>query len=209
MARGTFADVEGQIESEAGIAIPTMAQIADLAEFAYDRRSEPEFEETVARLNGNILWGFKGILYLPKAEGDYQNGAIIQDRPDVANGRVSLNKAKLIGMLEAGDKSVRFVPFGYKTGVQSAADLTRNPFVRGLAGEERAERIAELASKYPNSPRVRSFDNVNELIARVSCLLGSSGDRLFVGDNWDDYDIGCAPGVLVGEPRSGEAAQKK
>ena len=195
---GTYVNVKTQIE-DTGLQAPTMAQLTSLVYISNQNSDEPEFAETLSRLDKNWLWGFNGILYLPKGKGDYQNGAIIQDNPKTEDGRVFLDKSELIKKLEAGDKSVRFVPFGYKTDVQNASELAKNPFVIGLAGEEGAEKLAELSKRYRSNPGVWSFNNVDNEIARVPSLDGNyCGDRLDVdGNDWDGDDYGYASGVLA------------
>ena len=137
---GTYANVKSQIE-DAGLQAPTFAQLTSLVYTANQNRDEPEFAEILNKLDNRWLWGFNGILYLPKGKGDYQNGAIIQDNPKTEDGRVFLDKSELIKKLEAGDKSVRFVPFGYKTDVQNASELAKNPFVIGLAKNDSSIRV--------------------------------------------------------------------
>ncbi|MDP1729176.1 MAG: hypothetical protein Q8L27_03175 [archaeon] len=113
-ARGpnVYAKVQEAITQDSLIA-PTMGQTASLAYTALQNKKESEFHDVISKLDNNWLWAFNGILYTPKGDGDYQNGAIIQDNPQVKNGRVSLVKSELVKKLEAGDKSVRFVNFGF------------------------------------------------------------------------------------------------
>lgn len=195
----TYANVKEQIESN-GLVAPTMAQTVSLVYTANQNSNEPEFNEVISRLDNNCLWGFNGVLYLPRGEGDYQNGAIIQDNPQIKDGRVFLDKSELIKKLGVPeDKSVRFVPFGYKLSVQTASELAKNPFVIGLAGEEGAEKLAKVSEKYINNPRVWSFDNVEEEIAGVSGLYSNwDDDRLDVDGNYNgDLSSGYAFGVLA------------
>jgi len=202
----TYADVQEQIMSE-GLIAPTMAQTASLIYTANQNKKEPEFNEVISRLNNNWLWGFTGILYVPN------KGAYIQDNPKVADGRVAMNKSELVKKLEAGDKSVRFVPFGYKLESQKASDIAKNPFVIALAGEEGTEKLAKISESYGNSPYLWSFKNVDNEIARVSGLRGYcyGGYRLLVyGNDYVDGDNGYALGVCETSTSQGaKSAQKK
>lgn len=195
---GTYANVKTQIE-DSGLVAPTMAKLTSLVYTANQNKNEPEFAEILSRLDNNWLWGFNGILYLPKGKGDYQNGAIIQDNPQTRNGKVFLDKSELIKKLEAGDKSVRFVEFGYKTDVQNASELARNQFIIALAGQEGAEKLAKLSEGYRNNPNVWSFNNIDNEIAGVPCLGGDYyGGRLVVSGYYcDDFNYGYASGVLA------------
>ena len=190
---GTYSNVKSQIETD-NLQAPTMAQLTSLVYTANRNKNEPEFAETLSRLDNNWLWGFNGILYLPKGKGDYQNGVIIQDNPEVKNGRVFLDKSELVKKLESGDKSVRFIPFGYQTDVQKAYELAKNPFVIALAGNEGAEKLAELSGKYRNNPAVWSFNDVDNEIAGVSSLVGDClGCRL----NADGLNFGDGNGGFL------------
>ena len=104
----------------------------------------------------------------------------------------------LIKRLEENDSDVKFVPFGYKTGKQSYRELAKNPYIIARYGEEGADKIAEIASKYEYYPFVQVFDSVNEEIVKTSVisLAGLFDCGLYVGDNtWDDYTQGRAFGV--------------
>ena len=182
-----YVNVQNAITEE-GLVAPTMAQTASLCYTANQNSDEPEFNEVLNRLDRNWLWGFNGVLYVPN------KGAYIQDNPNVKDGRVVLDESELVKTLESGDKSVRFVPFGYKTGEQTVSDLAKNDFVIGLAGEQGTEKLAKLCKRYRNSPFVFSFDKVENNVARVSSLYGYG--RLDVCGNGYDYDgFGYALGI--------------
>ena len=110
-----------------------------------------------------------------------------------------MKRNDLVKRLEGGDKTVRFVPFGYKIEEQSARDLARNKLVIGLAGEEGAEKLAKVAgNKYRENPYVASFKNVDTKLARATGLSSNRADlRLYVfGYNWLSYRDGYAFGKL-------------
>jgi hypothetical protein len=136
----------------------------------------------------NWIWGYTGSLYLPKGEGDIQDGVIFQDNPLIVNRKLVMNKKDLIEKLNdreefrvkgypifiSKDKSIRFVPFGYKTGVQSVKELEENPHIIGrYFGRkdnelEGASKVAVLASRYTKNPVLYSFRGVNEEISVIS-----------------------------------------
>ena len=178
---GSYAGVQEQITKDR-LKAPNFAETASLVYTAYKNSNEPEFKNVLDILNKEGLWAFTGNLYIPKGKGDYQNGVIIQDNPQIKNGRIFMDESELVKKLEANDKSVRFVPFGFKIGEHSVDELEKNAYVIGLAGEEGAEKLAEIAGKYKARPVVYSFGEVNEKITRASVLGGNywDGGRLVV-----------------------------
>ena len=190
MGPNTFAKVGEQID-EKNLQRPTYAQTASLAHTAWQNQDNKYSQEIIKLLKSNWFWGFNGILYVPK------EGAFIEDAPKVVDGRVSMDKSALVKRLEAGDKAVRFAPFGFKTGEQSAKDLAKNAFIIALAGEEGAEKLTEVAGKYSAKPYVNSYNKIDQETVRVPAL-----DECYVGywlgvysSDWDDFRSGCAFGV--------------
>lgn len=188
----TYLNVNSQI-LESNLKTPTMSENASLIYSAWQNPKDKYSSEIIEKLRSNWLWSFNGILYVQN------EGAYIQDSPEVKEGKVSINKSDLVKKLESKDSTARFVPFGYKIGKQTPKELEKNPFVQALAGEEGAEKLAEVASKYKANPYVWSFENVDENIIRIASLLSGrllGSDRLGVGgDDWDGGDDGCAFGV--------------
>lgn len=188
----TFAKVGEQIDAQK-LQRPTYAQTASLVHASWQNKDNKYSQEIIKILKNNWFWGFNGILYVPN------EGAFIEDNPKVVCNRVSMDKSALVKRLEAKDSSVRFVPFGFKTREQSAKDLAKNAFVIALAGEEGAEKLAEVAGNYSAKPYVNSTNKTDEEIANVSAL---DADYLYGGDRLDvdscDYGssrLGYAFGV--------------
>jgi len=192
---GTYANVGNQI-IESGLAQPTMAQTAHLVHGTWQNPKEKYSSDIINKLKNNWLWGFNGLLYVPN-EGIY-----VQDRPKIKDGRVVMDKNDLANKLGSKDPSVRFVPFGtFNREKQSSLELAKNPFVQALAGEEGADKLAQVADKYKFKPFVWTIDkgNVNEPITRVASLYSYRDIdvvRLHVNGNyWGDYNVGYAFGV--------------
>ena len=108
-----------------------------------------------------------------------------------------MNKNDLIKRLKENDSLVKFVPFGYKTGIQNLFEFQKNPYIIARYGKEGAEKIAEVASKYKNQPYIWSFGSVNEEKVRMSALdRGWDFDYwLDVYGGWDVYGVGHAFGI--------------
>ena len=176
----TYVEVAKELEQD-NLSQPTMSHNASLIHAAWQNPKEKYSKEVIDILRNNWLWCYNGILYVPN------EGAYIQDAPEIKNGRVVMDKSELLKKLEANDSSVRFVPFGYKIGEQSIKELERNAFIIGLVGEEGAEKLAEVSGNYKLKPHLFSFDSVDELKTRVASLVDSRnwGEHRFIVDG--DY----------------------
>ncbi|MCL5730046.1 MAG: hypothetical protein M1165_00565 [Candidatus Pacearchaeota archaeon] len=176
----------------------------ETASLVYDASKNPKgkYESEVLKiLNERWLWEFTGNLYLPKSDKkedkDVNNGVIIEYNPQIENNRAVMNRNSLVRRLNNNDPNVKFVPFGFKTGEQSFSELGKNPYIIARYGEEGAEKIAEVASKYKFKPVLWSFDSVNEETARLSALSGNwNVGGLDVVGYWGGNDDGRSFGVL-------------
>ena len=203
---GDFVTVGRRMEA-AGLTKPTLAQTAALAHAAWEAPENPAARPVIEFMTQRWLWGDTAFLYVPGG------GVFIQDhptpkgpaaaapQPPLPQG-ISMDLDELRQHLGAGDPNVRFVPFGFKTGEQTASDLTTNPFVIALLhGEEGARKVAEIADHHSQIPNVWSLDAVDELTVRVAALGSNfSGDQLVISGR--GYDIGpngngmCGYGLL-------------
>ena len=148
-----------------GLARPTMAQTASLLHAAYlSKQIEPEFSLIKSKLERNLLWAFTGWLYVP-AKGIY-----IEDNPKTPNRMPTMNESELIKKLEASDKSARFVPFGFLTGEMTPRELAKNHYLIRLAGEEGAEKLAEVSAMFKDKPALHIYYSGSQN-SRVSALL--------------------------------------
>lgn len=197
---GNYFDVKRAIESE-GLTTPTMGETASFVHAGFN--SDDKYGNEVRKImSDRWFWGFTGSLYVPKGKGDFQNGVIIQENPEAVDEKLTMDKNSLVKKLEANDKSVRFVPFGYKTGEQTSRELEKNPYVIGLAGREGAEKLAEIADNYKKKPFLYSFDSVDEEKARVSALGRGwlfDGRLVVDGDDRGGNGGGGSFGVLPAE----------
>ena len=195
----TYAQV-GEAITQDGLARPTMADTTDLVYAAF--KSENSYSQEIKKLmRDRWLWGFTGNLYVP------QEGVYVQDNPQIRKGMPFMEKSELVRKLEVQDPSVRFVPFGFPMGEMSPEDLATNTYVIALAGEEGAEKLGEVATKFRNKLYLYSFTSVDEPLTRVSALNSDWDDvhRLSVSGNIrGDVRDGCAFGVL---DKTGEASR--
>ena len=168
--RGTYGSLAQQIDAD-GLQRPTSAQTASLV---YDALQNPkgEYEAGILKiLKDSWLVEFNGNLYLPKHNGEeIHNGVLVEANPTIENGKLVMNRKSLTERLKKNDPNVKFVPFGYAVGEQSTHTLAKNPYIIARYGEEGADKIADLASKYKKNPHIWSFESVDSEIARMSAL---------------------------------------
>jgi len=197
--KGTYGKVAELIDSE-GLKRPTSPELASLV---YDAWKNPKGEgesEILKILKNNWFWEFTGNFYLPKSNEEVNNGVIIVYNPDIKNGVLSMDKSSLIKRLNENDSDVKFVPFGYKTETQTPNELEKNSYIIARYGEEGAEKIAEVSSKYKVNPYLFSFKSVDEERQRMSALNdGWYGSRLFVNGYWGVGGGGRSFGVSVAD----------
>jgi len=164
---GTYNQVGKQID-DAKLLRPTFAETVSLVYSAIQNKDKKYAQQVLDILNTNWLWGFNNIIYKPK------EGAFISDR---------------------NRKDVH-VPFGFKTGEYSIANLVKNPFVLALTeGEEGAEKLGKIAKSQKITPCVWSFDKVDSKTNRVASLDSDEDGGLNVNG---DYLVGDGNGVAFG-----------
>ncbi len=137
--------------------------------------------------NSHLLWMFTGNLYVPKG------GVYIQDDPPIISKKVSMNRSELAEKLESKEQTVRFVPFGFKTGVLTYSEIAKHPYVKGLATQEGAEKLAELVKEHFKEFHLLSPTNFDKEIVRVSALK-SRFKKLYL----DSTCFGWAPSYAFG-----------
>jgi len=197
---GTYAEVAQEIDN-ANLARPTMAQTASLVHAAVNSKDKYS-QEVLNILRQNWMWGFTGTLYIPN------EGAYIQDNPEIINGTPFMDQSELVKRIEAKDPSVRFVPPGFKTGEMTSMQLGKNAYVIGLAGEEGAEKLAEVADKFKRKPYLWALESVNEPLTRVSALCSgwNFDGRLYVNGSYHGF---FGDGYAFGVQKTGEASPAK
>lgn len=184
----------------AGLKRPDSSETASLFYNVFQNQEGMCESEIIRNQRERGFWEFTGNLYLPKSSEEINNGVILETNPKITNGDLQdlqMDRESLIDRLQENDPLVRFVPFGFKTGLQEASKLAKNPYIVARYGEEGAEKIAEIASKYKNSPVLYSFDSVDREKTRISFFNHGYNlkNRLEIsGDLYDPYD-GQAFGV--------------
>ena len=192
----TYANI-GTAIAQAKLARPSAAETASLLYRVYDNKDpnykSPEFSHIRKRMKSNWIWAFTGTLWAPE-------GAYIQDDLETREGMPFMEKSELVKKLESKDPSVRFVPYGFKTGSMSSLELSKNSYVIGLVGEEGADKLARVADTFQRKPYLYTLTNVTEPQTRVTALNSGWGIvdlRLDVdGDVHGDGRYGYGLGVF-------------
>ena len=199
---GTFQRVMGAI-TEGKLLRPTTAQTFSLMDFALSNPDDEQCKDIVSRVKNQWLWTATENLW-------GQDDVILYDNVD---GNMPSDRASLIKRMKDGDKAVRLVKYGFKTGSQSVSDLVANPYIIAQVGdkdvaEDVVARVAKNISKI--SPYVGTLNPnlTSEDIHRYTEVNSyRDGARLDVdGVYYDDCGHGYASGVLSG---SAEGASQK
>jgi len=201
---GTYVKVKKSIET-AKLGKPTMAETASLILAIYNSEDKPlgdfikkQLGDFMGQLRStdNQIWAFTGILCIPK------EGAYIQDDPETRNRRPFMDKSRLVKILEEETskkvKTVRFVPFGYKTGGVTPLELEKNKFVIGLAEEEGAEKLAEVADKFKRDPFLYALESVSRPAISVCSLQDEWFSDFGLGVHCSNYGYKGGNGFALG-----------
>jgi len=187
-----YSNLKELIEKD-GLNSPTMSETASLVYQAFinDKEGkEPEFNDIKKIIKDMWLWGFTGILYTPKL-------IYIQDNPETRSGTPFMDESELVKKLGENDSNVKTLQYGFKLESMTSLELAKNPFVIALAGEEGADKLAQVADTFKIKPYLWSFKSVDKNLTRVSAL-GSYWDlgRRLVVDG--DYLGGSRGGYALG-----------
>ncbi|HLF53667.1 MAG TPA: hypothetical protein VI544_00650 [Candidatus Nanoarchaeia archaeon] len=155
----------------AGLLRPTFAETVSLVYSVIQNQNNQYTNQVLHILSRYWLWGFSNITYIPR------EGVFISDR----------NRENV------------HVPFGFKTGEQSIAQIAKNPLVLALAeGGEGVEKLVEIAKTFQHKPSIWGLKRVDDIEHRAAGLdayndsnfngLNISGDILLSGK--DGYAFG-------------------
>jgi len=185
-----------------GFRMPIMPELVQLVYASLENKNYDTAKNVIKTLRDHWITGDTGILYV-------HEGMFVQDNPNLENRRISMNQKTLErklgkheekGVAFSDDKTIRFVPYGFKRESQSALELSKNPGVIVLVGgEENAEKLARASEHYKLKPYFWALENVDSPITRVAVLVS---DYFFGGglvvDAYDDGGFGdrCSFGVL-------------
>ena len=191
------------------LTMATLPEAASIVHDAYCLDQPTDFDQEKAKeihgiMKNRWIYAASKSLWIPdqgvKVFPD--NGLI--SLPDHLKGKIGeLSQNELEQMLEVLEQSLELVnsaDFGYETGtLGSSLKLATNAYTKALAGEEGAERLAEVSDKHRiKKPYLGAFDNVKKPLITVSRLDSSRvfDGRLVVrggslGGYWGSYAFGA------------------
>ncbi|MBI2672474.1 hypothetical protein HYX16_06080 [Candidatus Woesearchaeota archaeon] len=163
---GTYHSIGNEIE-QSGLRRVTMAETISIG---YDilkqnsRHSEEIKERFIEILKESRFYAFTEVIGIPEIDGLYLNDA--HTKAD----EIDINNPDLEKILRENQK-VRFVSLNdFKQGEQTLVELARHKFVIAQAGEEEAEKLAEIASILKKASYVITLAKVYRPTKTVSAL---------------------------------------
>ncbi len=186
---GTFEKVGDRIRQE-NLSFPSSSEVASLI---FDAWKNPEGNYEKEILKSGAFWESTGNLYLPRDwyQG-LRNGVILFD----ANSYGVLDRSsfysdteRLINYVKEG--FAKFISYGFKMGDQKPSELEKNAYILARYGEEGAQKIAEIASKYSSTGYLSTQGpDLDEPSFGVSSLYQNwDGGRLGIS-GISDYNFG-------------------
>ena len=196
----TFLNVRNQVVQN-GLVMPDTSETASLLYAAWQNPEERYSKEILQILKERYLWANNGLLWTPK-------GVFVEYNPQFKDQILIMNRNELERRLSSNDPTVKFIEPGFKLGEQTPSELETNRLILALAGEEGAEKLAEMSGRYKiKKPYVYGIDKPNEDIARLVALDSVYvGYRLGVGGSSHGY---YRYGYVFGVSKTGEASSRK
>jgi len=185
----TYRELQRQASSE-GLKMATLPEAASIAHDAYVVDPKNHYSKEIQKTMTNrwfytatkSLWvPNKGVHVFP------DNGSI--ELPEALRDRIgTLNPNELeqfLTSLREHDGLVNFAEFGFDTGrLGSSLKLATNDYMKAVAGQEGAEKLAEVSDKHEvKKPYLWAHQNVNEPLVTVSGLSPS-----WYLDDWLDVN---------------------
>ncbi len=177
-----FKNVMGSIDEDKGLR-PTTGQTISLVDLAMQNPDEEHCKEILRKFRNNYFWTATENLW-------GKDNVIVYDNID---GKMPSDRKSLIKRHKDGDKSVRIVPYGFKTENQTVDELLKNPYVLAQVGDKDlldvVKRVAEGISK--KMPYVWTLGSTDEDLKGYTAL-GSywNVDRVGFDGSYVDNDGG-------------------
>jgi len=182
--------------------MPTMPELVPLVYASLENQDKETAKNVIKTLKSNWLTGNTAIHYFP-------GGMFVEDNPEMKNKRIvtptqkaleeRLDSHEEMGVVFSRDKSIRFVPYVFKTKLQTALELARNPGIIALTGsEENAEMLAKAFLELYNKSKTwfSALSEVDWPQTRVASLGLDDIDWLLVGAVDTEGALGGSFGVF-------------
>jgi len=179
-----------QIDYGKGYKQGTFGDQLTLAHGAYLNQDNPDAQSIVGIFGSRIISGNTAMSYTPEL-------IIVQDMPEVRDGRIVMDKKSLTSKLSknakkgvrfSDDGSIRAIQYGFAREWQNSDQMRINPFSIALTGNVNApEMLAEIQDKIGKRGYIWALGKVSQSEIRVPVLF-EFGDRLVLsGSNWDEF----------------------
>lgn len=205
---GDYISVGKEILSR-GQKVPTGSQTASLLHATYCNGSvsnEPEFQNIKKIMTDGYLWIFNRNLWTSK-------GVYVVHDLDAIGRSQSLNEKELERIVSQG-KEIKGVIFGnginfagkdtYKLGEQDSHSLAKSGFMIASYGEEGANKLAEISSKFEKNSFVYGLNpdqrqNAAQGLSALYCYWFFGVGLVVVGNGMNDDVDGHSFGVCAPE----------
>lgn len=166
-----------------GLKRPALAEVIGLIYATQTTKSDTNkllnhYRESACCLYGEGLWGFTSILF----SHGRKRGVYIEDDPRIEDKLPIMRESDLIKRLEDHDPRVRFVPYNEKYGFcacdKNGSEITKDPLVVGLLGEEGACKWAQMISPHDEPVDFINYLDPDESALDIPSLLDEK--ELFV-----------------------------
>jgi hypothetical protein len=200
----TYRELQREAGSQ-GLKMATLPEAASVAHDAYVVDPKNQYSKEIQKTMENrwiytatkSLWvPNKGVHVFPD-DGSIELPEALGDRI----GTISPNELEqFLALLEGHSDLVNFAEFGFDTGrLGSSLKLATNNYMKALAGQEGAEKLAEVSDKHKvKKPYLWAHQNVNEplvTVSRLDSVRGFGIGLVIVGDGLGDNSISNAFGV--------------
>lgn len=162
----------------------TTSQTLSLIDLA-NKNEDDYFKRVFREFNLDNLWTSTEALSLPE-------GFIVYDN---INGKIPVDYKSLMERFNAKDKSVRFVPRGFKTGSMPISDFLKHPYIIAQFGEDMLETLERVVKIYnektASSPYLPDWIGyVSQEGIRKYTRLGTKSNFEFKRDSKGRFEVG-------------------
>ncbi|MEK6924744.1 MAG: hypothetical protein AABW71_00725 [Nanoarchaeota archaeon] len=170
----------------------TLREVLDLAHQSYFNQGITGADKVVQASRKFYLSGNTAILYVP-------NMVIVQDMPQVENGRIVMDEKSLTSKLSknakngvrfSNDETIRALPYSFETGWQDAKQIEANPFTIALTGDiEAGKKLAQIQGQIGKRGYIWALGKGTDNQIRVPDLSEYVSSLGLNGYDWFDLDV--------------------
>ena len=183
----TYAEIMEHLTKEK-LLMPTTAQLFSLLDLALQDPENFYYSGILNEFNSNFLWTSTENLFLT------DGGVMVYDN---TSNNMSVSKEDLIERLSSGDKTVRFVPSGFRTGCISLQDFLEHPYLIAQVGEDMLKTVERVAKNYNNTKADIFCLNKPDIDIKQCTQVDSYSGKLCISVTYCDNELDtCVLGIL-------------